>query len=216
MPAEIPVEVDIPPPKKSKAGRGAHVLHDPMEDIFHREYTSKLSTNTTPNPLKMRSKKKKLQGGLANHLEPHPADLQDVDMSPVIEQGADTHPVEKQGATTHPAAKQGTKQTLVASLPMSITGQLPCPLGKVAAIHTICPLQWYDKCKTMDPQFVEAAAIACDTLVVNCTPEQRGVFCRHHHTIRDAQSLCFSMDVDTPKDIHFWIEEWLWNPIGIL
>ena len=55
---EIPAEVDIPPPKKSKDGRGAHVLHDPMEDIFHREYTSKLSTNDTPNPLKMRSKKK--------------------------------------------------------------------------------------------------------------------------------------------------------------
>ena len=60
MPAEIPVEVDIPPPKKLKDSRGAHVLHDPMEDIFHQEYTSKLSTNDTPNPLKMRLKKKKM------------------------------------------------------------------------------------------------------------------------------------------------------------
>ena len=93
MPAEIPVEVDIPPPKKSKEGRGAHVLHDPMEDIFHREYTSKLSTNTTPNPLKRRSKKKKPQGSLADCLEPHPLEPLDVEMSPVIKQGADTHPV---------------------------------------------------------------------------------------------------------------------------
>ena len=46
-------------------------------------------------------------------------------MSPVVKQGADTHPVSQQGATTRPAAKQGTKQRLVASLPMSITGQLP-------------------------------------------------------------------------------------------
>ena len=84
-------------------------------------------------------------------------------MSPVAGQGADTRPVEKQGTTTCPAVKQGAKQKPVASLPMSITGQLPHPLGKVAAIHAIHPLQWYDECKTMDPQFVEAATIAANT-----------------------------------------------------
>ena len=122
MPAEFPLEVDIPLPQKLKDSRGEHVLHDPMEDMFNREYTSKLSTDDTPNPLKRRSKKKKLQGGLANHLKLHPAEPQDVDMRPVIEWGANTHPVEKQGATTHPAAKQGMKQRPVALLPMSITG----------------------------------------------------------------------------------------------
>ena len=62
-------------------------------------------------------------------------------MSPVVKQGADTRPVSQQGTTMHPAVKQGAKQRPVASLPMSITGQLPHPLGKVVAIHAICPLQ---------------------------------------------------------------------------
>ena len=96
---------------------------------------------------------------------------QDIDMSPVIKQGTDTHAVEKKGTTTHPAEKKGMKQKPVVSLSMSITGQLPHPLGKVAAIHAIHPLQWYIKCETMDPQFVEAAAITSDTPVVNHTPK---------------------------------------------
>ena len=191
MPAEIPAEVDIPLPKKLKDGCGAHILHDPMENMFHWEYTSKLSTDDTPNPLKRRSKKKKSQGGLADCLKPHPVELQDV-----IKQGTDTCPVEEQGATMHPAAKQSMKKRPVASLPMSITGQLPRPLGKVTAIHTIHPLQLHDKCETMDPWFVEVAAIACNTPAMNRTPEQCGVFCHHHHAIRDAQPLWFSMDVN--------------------
>ena len=101
-------------------------------------------------------------------------------MSPVTGEGADMSPVEKQGATMRPAAKQGAKQRPVALLPMSITGQLPHPLGKVVAIHAICPLQWYNKCETMDPQFAEAAAIACNTLAANCTPKQCRVYHRHH------------------------------------
>ena len=59
MLAEIPVEVDIPPPQMSKDGHGAHTLRDPMEDMFNQEDTSELSTDNTPNPLKRRSKKKK-------------------------------------------------------------------------------------------------------------------------------------------------------------
>ena len=113
----------------------------------------------------------------------------------------------------HPAVKQGVKQSPVASLPMSITGQLPCPLGKVVAIHTICPLQWYDECEITDPWFVEAAAIACNTPAANCTLEQCGVYCRHHQALRDVQPLHFTVDVNTPDDIHSWIEEWSWNPI---
>ena len=120
-------------------GRGAHVICDPMEDMFNREDTSESSTNNTPDPLKRRSKKKKSQGGLVD--EPHPLEPLDVEMSPVIEQGT----------TTRPAVKQGAKQRLVASLPMSITGQLPRPLGKVVAIHAIHPLQWYNECKLMTP-----------------------------------------------------------------
>ena len=110
-------------------------------------------------------------------------------MSPVIGQGTDTHPVPQQGTTTRPAVKQGAKQRLVASLPMSITGQLPHSLGKVAAFHTIHPLQWYDECETTDPRFMEVAAAAATTPATNRTPEQRGVYRRHQCTLRDAQPL---------------------------
>ena len=107
MLAEIPAEVDIPLPQKSTDGCGAHVIRDPMEDIFNLEDTSESSTNDTPDPLKKRLKKKKSQGSLANCLEPHPLEPQYVDMSPVVEQGANTCPVEKQGATMCPCCKAG-------------------------------------------------------------------------------------------------------------
>ena len=38
MPADIPVEVDIPLPKKLKDNHGAHILYDPMEDMFNQHY----------------------------------------------------------------------------------------------------------------------------------------------------------------------------------
>ena len=98
---------------------------------------------------------------------------------------------------------------------MSITGQLPHPLGKVAAIHAIHPLQWYDECEITDPWFVEAVAITCNAPAVNHTSEQHGVYRRHHHVCRDAQPLHFAVDVDMPDNICCWIEEWLWNPIGM-
>ena len=112
-----------------------------MIDLFNHYYTSESNPNNAPNPLKRQSKKKKSQGGLANCLEPHPVEMQDIDMGPVVGQGANTRPVEKQGTTMHPAVKQGAKQRLVALLLMSITGLLPRPLGKVAVIHAIRPLQ---------------------------------------------------------------------------
>ena len=209
MPADIPVEVDIPPPKQSKDDRGAHILCDSMEDMFNQNYTSKSNTDDMPNPLKRRLRKKKSQGSLVNHLEPCPVETQDIDMSPILEQGTNTCLVEKQGANTHPAAKQ----KLVVSLPMSITGQLPCPLGKV--IHVLHPSQWYDECKITDPRFVEAAAITTNTLVTERTPEQCRVYCHHCCAIKDAQPLLFPMEVDMPDDICYWIGQWLWNPIGM-
>ena len=60
IPADIPVEVDIPPPKRSKDNCGAHVLRDPMEDMFNQHYTSESSTDDMPGPLKRRLRKKKL------------------------------------------------------------------------------------------------------------------------------------------------------------
>ena len=58
MPADIPAEVDIPLPKRLKDNCGVHLIRDPMEDMFKWHYTSKLSTDNMPNPLK-RSRKKK-------------------------------------------------------------------------------------------------------------------------------------------------------------
>ena len=91
-------------------GHTAHIIRDPMEDMFNWEDTPGASTDDTPDPLKRRLKKKKSQGGLTNHLEPHPLEPLDVEMSPVIGQGTNTRPVSQQGTTTRPAVKQGTKQ----------------------------------------------------------------------------------------------------------
>ena len=183
--------------------------------MFNRYYTSESNPDEAPDPLKRGLKKKKWRGGLTNRLEAGPAETQDIDMSPVTGQGPDTRPVEKQGTATCPAAKQGVKQKLVVSLPMSITGQLTRPLGKVAAIHAIRPLQWYDECKITDPQFVEVATTSANTPAVNCTPKQHGVHHCYQHTLRDAQPLRFAVDVDTPDNICRWIKEWSWNPIGM-
>ena len=92
----------------------------------------------------------------------------------------------------------------------------PRPLGKVAAIHAIHPLQWYDECETTDPQFVEVATTTTNTPAVNHTPEQRGVHHRYQRALRDVQPLRFTVDVDTPDDIRRWTKEWLRNPIGML
>ena len=215
MPADIPAEVAIPPPQQSTGVDTAPLEDEPTIDLFNRYYTSESNPNEAPNPLKKGLKKKKSQGGLTNRLEASPAETQDIDMSPVTGQGSNTRPVEKQGTTTRPAAKQGAKQKPVALLPMSITGQLPRPLGKVAATHAIRPLQWYDECETTDPRFVEVATAAANTPAVNRTPEQRGVHRRHQHALKDAQPLRFAVDVDTPDDIRRWIEEWSRNPIGM-
>ena len=136
-------------------------------------------------------------------------------MSPVVGQGTDTCPVSQQGTTTRPAVKQGAKQRPVALLPMSITGQLPHPLGKVAAIHSICPLQWYDECEITDPRFVEVATTTANTPVANHTPEQCGVHRHYQRALRDVQPLRFAVHVDTPDDICCWIKGWLQNPIGM-
>ena len=99
---------------------------------------------------------------------------------------------------------------------MSITGQLPCPLGKVAAIHTIRPLQWYNECELTDPWFMEVVGIICNTPAANHTSEQCRVYRCHHRMRQDAQPLHFAVDVDTPDNICHWIEEWSRNPIGML
>ena len=185
---------------------------DPTIDLFNHYHTTESNPDEAPDPLKRRLKKKKSQGSPTDRLEARPVETQDIDMSPVAGQGTDTHPVEKQGATTRPAAKQGAKQRPVVSLPMSITGQLPRPLGKVAAIHAIRPLQWYDECETTDPQFVEMATTATNTPAANRTSEQHGVHRHYQHALWDAQPLQFAVDVDTPDDIRHWIEEWSWHP----
>ena len=129
----------VPPlPKKSKDDLRLPHLCDPMADIFNPDCSDWLSCDDSkPRPLKRRRlKTKRKQGSLAHHLEPCPAPEQDNDIHPAEEQGDDfcpaatqgkaSHPAAKQGNdSTHPIAKQGVKPRPVASLPMSITRQLP-------------------------------------------------------------------------------------------
>ena len=200
MPADIPAEVDMPPPKRSKDNCGVHVFCDSMEDMFNQHYTSELSTDDTPNPLKRRLRKKNCKVVLLTTLSPI---LQKRRMSTwaLSLNRAPTPTLLRNRAPPRVLLQRDMKEKPVVLLPMFITGQLPHPLGKVVVIHTLCPSQWYDKCETTDSRFMEAAAIACDTLAANCTPKQHGVFHRHHRAIRDVQPLCFPVDVNTPDDI---------------
>ena len=52
MLANVPAEGAIPPPQKSTDSHGAHVICDPIEDMFNWEDTSESSTDDTPDPLK--------------------------------------------------------------------------------------------------------------------------------------------------------------------
>ena len=124
MLADIPVEVPVPPPQHSTGVHVAPLEDDSTIDLFNRYYTLESNPDEAPDPLKRRLKKKNLQGGPVDHLESHPVETQDIDMSPAMGQGSDPRPFENQGTTMRPAAKQGAKQKLVASLPMSITGHV--------------------------------------------------------------------------------------------
>ena len=205
MPAKIPARVAPPLPKNSKDDQGAPRPCNPMDDIFDPDCSDWSSCNDSePDPLKRRQLKKKKwkQGSLADCLTPHPednhiypAEEQGDDFRPAVIQGEDTCPAVKQGnTTTHPVAKPGMKPRPVDSLPMSITGWLPCPLGKTPAIHTIHLLQWYDECETMDPWFVEVVSTALATLATDRTPEQHVVLHQHQHAERDAQTPLFHVE----------------------
>jgi len=63
-----------------------------------------------------------------------------------------------------PLMKSNVDTKPVASLPASVTGVLPHPLGKMAARPAIQARQWFDECNISDPQldalYQEARAIS--------------------------------------------------------
>ena len=60
---------------------------------------------------------------------------------------------------SHPAAtllpKTVAKPQPVASLPISVMGKLPRPLGKTAAFSPYRPQAWYEDCPLDEPQFIK-------------------------------------------------------------
>ena len=59
-----------------------------MVDIFDPDYLGlSYSDDEFPDPLKRRWLKKKMQGSLADHLEPHPASVQDINICAADEPG---------------------------------------------------------------------------------------------------------------------------------
>ena len=80
-------------------------------------------------------------------------------------------------STAVPLPKRAAKPRPVALLLISVTGQLPRPLGKTAALSLYRPRAWYEDCLLDEPQFIELWEQA------NATPiTQRTV--AHHVVIK--------------------------------
>ena len=118
--------------------------------------------------------------------------------------------------TTMLLPKKVAKPRLVALLPISITGQLPRPLGKTAALSPYRPRAWYEDCPLDEPQFIELWEQA------NLTP-----FAQHtvaHHVVikrrrqqhmRDTKPDAFIVAATLPPELAYWVGHWACNPTGV-
>ena len=111
-----------------------------------------------------------------------------------------------QHVSTSPAGK---KVKPVASLPITVTGTLPCPLGKTAAAKA-----WFDECDVNDPTLILLSDQAAAILRAQRSLAQNMAY-RHveRHRKQVARTFAFPVDEAWPPDIKKWATEWSMNPI---
>jgi len=115
-----------------------------------------------------------------------------------------------------PLMKRNTETQPVASLPASITGVLPRPLGKTATRPVVQAWKWFDECDVndlwLDALYQEARAISGQERNL----AQHVAFTRvtgNLHKI--AKPDVFPVEDNLPDDIRHWIAYWSRNPFGI-
>ena len=125
-----------------------------------------------------------------------------------------------EGNVSRPAAillpKKVAKLRLVASLPISITGQLPQPLGKTAALSPYRPRAWYEDCPFDEPQFIELWEQASLTPIAQRTVAHHVVIkrrCQQH--MRATKPDAFIVAATLPPELAYWVGHWARNPAGV-
>ena len=108
------------------------------------------------------------------------------------------------------------KPRLVASLPISVTGQLPRPLGKTAALSLYWPRAWYEDCLLDEPQFIELWEQANATPVAQRTVAHHVVIKRQHQQlVWDTKPDAFIVAATLPPELAYWVGHWARNPAGV-
>ena len=96
--------------------------------------------------------------------------------------------------------KKVAKPQLVALLPISVTGQLPRPLGKTAALSPYRPRVWYEDCPLDEPQFIELWEQANLTPLAQRTVVHHIVIKRQHQQhMRDTKPDAFIVAATLPR-----------------
>ena len=100
--------------------------------------------------------------------------------------------------------KKVAKPRPVASLPISVTGQLPQPLGKTAALSPYRPRAWYEDCPFDEPQFIELWEQANLTPLAQCTVAHHVVIKGwHQQHMRDTKPDAFIVVATLPPELAY-------------
>src|SRR6266481_4640940 len=103
--------------------------------------------------------------------------------------------------------KQDVPKPPVASLPMSVTGSLPRPLGKAAAKSATRAVRyWFDECGLDDPHLEELYQQSCTMLAKDRLLAQHMAYnCKCHSELKAAKPSAFPMEDMLPTDLQYWI-----------
>ena len=113
-------------------------------------------------------------------------------------------------------SKKVAKPQPVASLPISVMGQLPWPLGKTAALSPYQPRAWYEDCPLDEPQFIELWEQANLTPLVQCTVAHHVIIKRRRQQhMRDTKPDAFIVAATLPPELAYWVSHWARNPTGV-
>src|SRR6266481_120619 len=113
--------------------------------------------------------------------------------------------------------KQDVPKPPVASLPMSVTGSLPRPLGKAAAKSATRAVRyWFDECGLDDPCLEELYQQSCMMLAKDRSLAQHVAYNHKHHSkLKAAKPSVFPIEDMLPADLQYWIGYWSRNLGGI-
>jgi len=102
----------------------------------------------------------------------------------------------------------------VASPPISVTGELPHPLGKAAPPnYTLRTREWFKDCELMDARFIQLFTQALSVPATKRDAVQR-IACKHmQHSIKASHLPLFAQEYSMPTEVQEHISAWAKNPM---